>query len=233
VTLEREKGKKNLAVIVTYYRDYSQLIVTVASRLLSCLPLSFLAEAGLFSVFSFWWDWSLNSGLCTCYAGAHWLSFSSNSFCSGYFRDRVLFFDQASLDHDLSVLCFPLLLGWWACYVASSFFLFEVVSREVFLPTLAWNHDLPNCRFPDSWDDKCVPLHPAWWHGVFLHFAQAGFEPWSLILASQIIRITGRSYWCLACGCFYSPFLLFFKRSLSSPGLTQYCLEKNTDNLLS
>jgi hypothetical protein len=48
------------------------------------MPLTLFALFVLFVC----WDWSLNSGLCTCKADALLLE-CSNPFCSGYFGDGL------------------------------------------------------------------------------------------------------------------------------------------------
>jgi hypothetical protein len=56
--------------------------------------------SGLLSGFfvCFWWYWGLNSGI-NCVLSRC----TSSPFCSGYFGDRVLFYAQPDLDHDLPV----------------------------------------------------------------------------------------------------------------------------------
>jgi hypothetical protein len=64
-----------------------------------------------FWVFFFKQVWGLNLWLNAYQAGTLLLSCTFSPVCSAYFGNCVSFFAQASLDHDLPILCFPLLLG--------------------------------------------------------------------------------------------------------------------------
>jgi hypothetical protein len=60
------------------------------------------------------------------------LSHNLSPSCSGYFRDRVLFFAQASLDYNPPIFCFLLLLGGQVCTTMPSFFPLRWVLKSFF-----------------------------------------------------------------------------------------------------
>jgi hypothetical protein len=98
---------------------------------------------------------------------ASWLldSFSTTGgtslafFCYGYFGDRVSLFAQKSLDHDPSNL-FPAVAGMTGACHHTQRFSIVMVSHNLFMSRLTWNHDAPDLSLI-AWDDRCIPPCPA------------------------------------------------------------------------
>jgi hypothetical protein len=82
--------------------QYLSLTLEFLSGLLSHHMRSTMAPC--FYILLSWRYWSLNAELHTCWAHLH--------FCSGYFEHMVSLFVLAGMDCNLSILSFPLLLGW-------------------------------------------------------------------------------------------------------------------------
>jgi hypothetical protein len=92
---------------------------------------------------------------------------SPNHLCSGYFCDRVSFFDwtNQSKNRDYYLPIYVSVKSWHGRHVLPHpAFSVEVGSCE-FLPRLAgiWNHNPPNLSLPHSWDNRCVPTTLSYW----------------------------------------------------------------------
>jgi hypothetical protein len=113
------------------------------------------------------------------------LSNASSSFCFGYFGDRVLFFAQASLDHDSPILCF--LLGIRACSNMPNIFPLKYVLTDFFCPL--WLGTRSSQSQSSKWLglQVCDQFHRL---AHFLQHLQISFliwsEYWSVFFSSHI-----------------------------------------------